>query len=94
MTPTDALIEKMARDEIRKAYRARWNKLNRALNEISKYRTTDPDAFDGVIIADMRSAVEDITQCFHEFNAYWNCAAKLGPRARAAYSAEHEEDGK
>lgn len=63
--------------DIRQAYRARWNKLNRALDEIKKFRATDPDDFDGVIIADVRAAVEDITQCFHEFNAYWNAHAKF-----------------
>lgn len=58
---------------IRKAYRARWNKVIRSARFlIERMEGVDPDSALGEEIDDLRSTVEDITQCFHEFNAYKN----------------------
>lgn len=86
-------------DDIRKSHRARWNKVLNAANQIAALmRNVDPDEVDGIVIADIRSHVEDITQCFHEFNAYSNAFAKLtgrqSPRmSRAELLAALEEMG-
>jgi hypothetical protein len=60
-------------DTIRKAYRARWNKVVRSAKFlIERMDGVNPDLALGEDIDDLRSTVEDITQCFHEFNAYKN----------------------
>jgi hypothetical protein len=61
--------------DIRKAYRARYNRVMRNADALCvKMTTLDPDDILGTDIADLRDHVEKISQCFHEFNAYWNVA--------------------
>ena len=75
----------MSAEDCRSAYRARWNKVNRAVAELTKLmRNVNPDEVDGTVIADCRANVEDITQCFHEFNAYRNAYDKFPKRGRAS----------
>lgn len=56
----------------RKAYRGRFNQMSRAARVLAKLCDQDPDNIEGANIGDMRDEVEVITQCFHEFSAYWN----------------------
>lgn len=60
-------------DNIRNSYRARFNKVARSVEALRSFTLTNPDNLDTNNIADMRAIVEDITQAFHEFNAYRNC---------------------
>ena len=75
---------------IRRAYRARFNRIRRCLDEIAPLLTIDPDNISGTEIADMRALVEDITQCFHEFNAYSN-AYRILTRSMSGPSSEAEQ---
>lgn len=62
-----------AKKEIRRSYRARWNRVARIASQIKDQMVSvDPDSVDGDQIASLRSYVEDATKCFHEFNAYKN----------------------
>lgn len=58
--------------DVYKACRARHNQLRRHIEQLRVLATFDPNLIDGTDIGDMREEVERISQCFHEFSAYWN----------------------
>lgn len=54
--------------------KARLNKARRGAKDFLALTEGGYKSMDTTLIADSRAAVEDVTQCFHEFNAYWNAA--------------------
>lgn len=60
-------------EQIRRAYRARWNRTISEAEAIAKMmREKNPDVALGDLIAELRDRVENLGQSFHEFNAYYN----------------------
>lgn len=59
--------------QMRRAYRARWNKARRETEELlTALNSRDPIDADGFLLGELRSRAEEINQCVHEANAYWN----------------------
>ena len=58
--------------DTRKAMRARFNQMKTRVNAMVPFLALDPEQVAGTQIADMRDDVNDLTQCLHEFSAYWN----------------------
>lgn len=54
------------------AFKARYNAVKRHATSIISTATMPAKEVDGLLLADMRDDVEELTKAFHEANAYHN----------------------
>jgi hypothetical protein len=79
------------RKKAKDAGKARLNKARRAAQAFLDVSAGRYPSMDNALIADLRAHVEDITQCFHEFNAYWNMDQAANPQVvHVDLDTEHE----